>query len=281
MKQGEEKIEFKVVRLAKCLNHISEMNNVVSAIYHSTKDFLPQNILPLETDGLAYVFPNDKGEVDISPNSIMDWVFRKAFDDFTIGISQTLIEVCRFLGLTDVSIVSKDNPFLGKEAMEEALELINDAPNKFHFPVLLKKIETALGTTLPYKEELLSINQVRNCLVHRAGIVSKHDLNDTQNSTLVLRYQDLILYIQKAGTVMELTWAAKQDSPYIENMGYQYVPKTVSFSLNERVIIDANIFKALVTTTILFSNELILRLPLSDEIKSVLVKPLNIQLMTR
>ena len=50
-------------------------------------------------------------------------------------------------------------------------------------------LRSRFGLRVDLTKELLSINKVRNCLTHREGIVSEHDINDTKSNSLVLEYR--------------------------------------------------------------------------------------------
>ena len=57
--------------------------------------------------------------------------------------------------------------------LQGELDAISLRAHKLHFPALIEDIEKMLAAALPLKEEILSINQVRNCLVHKNAIVAE------------------------------------------------------------------------------------------------------------
>lgn len=53
----------------------------------------------------------------------------------------------------------------------------------------LAALRKEFGIALTWESELQSINQARNCLTHRLGVVGEKDLNDKGNEELVVRYR--------------------------------------------------------------------------------------------
>lgn len=71
----------------------------------------------------------------------------------------------------------KANP---KRTIGELKQLIFERDEKntgLHFPELIKKVNKSLKEPLKYSKEILSINKVRNCLIHRNGFVHPRDFN--------------------------------------------------------------------------------------------------------
>jgi len=278
MEKTERKIEFDASKILKCIRHIAHVNNTVTKIYHLAKDCSVNTVTPLETDGLAFVFPDEKGEVKVTSEIISDWIFRKAFEDIIIGLTESLIEIHRLLNIYSIAKESEVTPFENQEIMEETMRAIAIKPSKLPLPVLMKEIEIIINEPLQYRGEISSINQVRNCLVHRNSIVSLADINDPNSKLLCLSYIDLVIFMQTGGNIIELTKEVKNHSPYVENLLCQYIQKKISFSLNEKVVINADIFKGATNTCILFIQELIRKLPISDTIKNSIIQPYQMNL---
>ena len=57
------------------------------------------------------------------------------------------------------------------------------------WPVRIERLRARYDFEVRFAAELLSINQVRNCLVHRRGVVGMRDINDHNNQELALKYR--------------------------------------------------------------------------------------------
>lgn len=271
-------VEFNATGIVKCISHISEVSNIVTAIYHSSNTIATNELFPMETDGLGFVFPNERDETAISSDMILDWVLRKAFEDFIVGLSQSLIEANRFLKLHDLSLRTKDEPIRGQEEMEKILSKIHTEPTRQSVPDLIRTVEEQLSIQLPLKDEILSVNQVRNCLVHRAGIVTD---KDTRTTSLILKYLDLVMYVQHSGGQVDvLTTEIKKRNLIIEHIRFNPVIKVVEFPIGEKIKVDANMFKSVTYTVVNFIHQLVQQMPIPDDIKSRLVQPMKIHFDT-
>lgn len=269
-------IEFELSRILKCITHISETSNVATALFHLTKDATVSKLYPMRTDGLGFVFPNENGETAVNPGTMMDWVLRKAFEDFIVGLSQSLTEANIFLKYCSLGKTTKDNPIKGgPDGVRKLFAKISKDAMRMSIPQLIANAEKEIGTQLLLKDEVLSINQVRNCLVHRAGVVSDSDMQPT---SLSLKYVDLVMYVQHSdGTVDILTADMKERNLHVDRFALENVGKTIEFKLGEKIAIGADVFKAVTYTTIAFIQQLVLRMPIPEDKKALLIQPLMIQ----
>ena len=61
---------------------------------------------------------------------------------------------------------------------QAAMASAHKEATKLNFPDLLDAVNKRLKTPLHFEDEFLSFQKVRNCLEHRAGIVSPADADD-------------------------------------------------------------------------------------------------------
>jgi len=74
-------------------------------------------------------------------------------------------------------------------------KVVTQEAKKFHrlgIPEKIKTLREDFKLPMDLSEHLLSINKVRNCLVHRLGLVTDHDIDD--QGKLTLTYRSLQLY---------------------------------------------------------------------------------------
>lgn len=64
------------------------------------------------------------------------------------------------------------------EALDHLLRVVPKKHHKLHFPAKFEELERRYGVKPRYAEQVLSLNKLRTCLVHRMGRVTAADLND-------------------------------------------------------------------------------------------------------
>jgi hypothetical protein len=266
-------ISFDTNRIIKSIHHISEVSNVVTAIYGATKNHNHVYIDALETDGLGFVFPDNAGNNIVSSQGISNWIFRKAFEDFIIGLTQSLIEIYVFLEIYDLAKKSETAPLNPQLTVDGLQTSFSKKANKLPFPVLQTEIERLLNIPLAYKEEIATINQVRNCLVHRNARVD-------DSKPLTLRYIDLRIDVRVNGEIVEVTKEFKKKRTLVEEMGVQKIIKTLIFDRGSKVVMTPDIFKGVTYTCILFIHELVRNLPIDENIKTKLAPHFQIKVVT-
>lgn len=230
----------------KCLTHISKNIEIVSALYHSLTNYDLENRMPLETNSIPIRIGHEEHHTEINKNDALDWLFRKAFEDFILGLTESLVEAYKCLKLRTLSIERKGKPFTSEKDLYETVDKIKKSADKAYFPVLLTHIEKELNYPLPLSKEILSVNKVRNCLVHRNSIVSDQDLND--NYRLELYYLDFVTYVEKDGEMVELTFDLKKQLISTTKMELRMLPKTVYYKNQTKITIDQNIFNGVAHT---------------------------------
>ena len=278
MKTRGHQIEFNTAKINSCLSHIAEVSNIVTTIFHLSKNQTNNEILPLETDSLSFVF-GENGNASVTSEKINEWIFRKAFEDCIIGVTQSLIEAYKFIKISTRSRESSSKPFGSIEQINDLLVQLEATANKLHLPVLIQEIEKEISEELFLKKEILSINQIRNCLVHRNGYVSSQDINDLECKSLILKYIDMKIYIEVEGQIIELTNEIKKQKLLVTQLIVEYPFCTVKFKMGEKLILNADIFKGITWTCIEFTNKLINNLPLPDDVKLKMMNNPSIRLV--
>lgn len=279
MEVNVRQFEFQVNEVLHCIPFLGKTNNIISSLFYLAQDGKTE-VKPLDTDGLGFVFTDEAGTAEILRNDINDWLFRKGFEDSIVGLSKTLVEIYRFLNMYNLTQrYTEENPYVG--VVEDLVKEIDTKSSRLPLPMLIAEIEKLLDRELPLREEILSINKVRNCLVHRIGIVSSNDTNNTEKDTLILRYLDLVLLAQTTNGLEVVTKEFKQKNEAIFLVSVKYELKQSAFNVGERIQIDADIFKSVTHTLICFIHEIVHLLPISDEIKKRFTPPFKVSLAVR
>lgn len=268
---NKTEIQFNVSNILKFINHISVVSNIVATIHHLSKTNEVDVFQPLDTDGLSIGFATEQGSIHANADDISGWIFQKAFEDFIVGLTQSLIEVYSLLKLHALSKRTALQPIISKQQLEDELKTIGVKGAKLNFPTIIEEIEKMLGQKLMFREEILSVNYVRNCFVHKGGIAS---------TSFSLRYIEMRMIIKNNGELMRLTKELKKNKVAADQLFIQKVSARQTFEAGEKIIVSADVFKDVTYTCILFINELILKLPLPEEIKDQIIQPFTMQLVT-
>lgn len=257
-------IEIQITEVAnRFLRQHRLTTEVITHIYHSILNNNSGSFQPLETDNFpVYITdPDDEFKPELSRDKSLIWLFKKAFEEFIVGLTESIIEAHKFSKIYTLSNLTRQKSIFSKEEIDEKILQINTRPQKLPFPTLISEIENELNISIPFKSEIISINQVRNCLVHRNGLVTNKDINDEVNGSLKLSFQELIAMAEKNGQLQDIKWKDKEDGFKTNKIGFEVRPKEINFKKGEQVILNQNIFNGVSYTCILFTTNLLNILP--------------------
>jgi hypothetical protein len=190
-----------------------------------------------------------------------DWLITKGFEDLIKGINLSLIEALFFVS---VFHSKNKNELVNFKEIEGKLTRIRAMANKKPLPILLSKITPHLLVPLLYEKEILTMNRVRRCLVHRNGVVSKEDINDTEMHVLRLHWLRLKIIYEDKGKAIEL----KREDITKENiMTYLKIePMDQTFNLGEKISFNYRQFNEFLTTGYWFAMDLAKKLPRIEDV---------------
>jgi hypothetical protein len=164
-----------------------------------------------------------------------DWLLRAFLRDAIEGAGLFLdecLQVCEVFPLAAK----------GKAKSQELHRVFSDLPrknHKLHFPQKLEKLERLLGVASRFNSNVLSLNRARTCVVHRLGLVSVVDVDETgflrisfQHARLIARGEEISeeLIFDRPGV------ATTEDSM----LALQFVDSERSFAVGERVRLQAH-----------------------------------------
>jgi hypothetical protein len=129
------------------------------------------------------------------------WLLKKGFEDLIRAVTLMLIDIDKILNLNSKL---KGGKFKSWEEIVEVLKKPDYEPTKKDFPKLLYSIKPYLREDLTWEKEILSINRVRRCLVHRNGITSPIDYFEGEPS-LKLKWIFLKYVFVSDGKEIEFT----------------------------------------------------------------------------
>ena len=266
MKEAEPiQINFQITDIYnKCLLHLKKTTEIITLINHTLQSYNDLNFPPLEVDALPISIDDSEsiGCKDTPKVQASDWLFKKAFEEFIVGLMESLMEAHKACKLYSLLAETQQRQVQRSEIMEK-LEIINTKPTTLSFPSLISEIENELNCKLLLREEVLSINQVRNCLVHGNSVVRKKDINSRTNQTLTLQYIELVVVANKNGELKEIKKEDKKHIIYTDRLDIYTRNKSIAFKCDENVKIDATVFNNISVTCILFIEKLFAKIPLT------------------
>lgn len=253
------KIDFQIGEISNhLLRHLRVTNEAITHIYHALINFNDARFPPLQTDSLPIIIndPLTEFKPELTKDRTLIWLFKKAFEEFIIGLSESLIVAHKFSKLYCLSNLTSIKSLKNKEEFDAQYLKINRRPLKLPFPKLISEIEVDLNISIPLKSEILSINQVRNCLVHRNGLVTDEDINNIEHDCLELSYNEFAFLSEIDGNMTEVKWEHKKENLITNKIGFEIRQKTIRFQKGDKVILDQNIFNGVSYNCIAFTDEL-------------------------
>lgn len=246
----------------KCLRQIRNTTLNVEYTFNAILNIDTDRFPPLQVDGLPIRIydPESLNDKTTPREKALDWLLRKAFEDFIVGLTESLIEAYKTVKFFSFANKTKIHSFT-IEKIEEEIEKINKKPLSLSFPNLIDEIESELNSPFSLCEEIKSINQVRNCLVHDNGIVSNRRINDKENNLLRLKFIELIVIAEKNGEIIQVKLQDKIDKFETNGMEVQMKPNSIAFKKGEHIKITQNLFNHVSFTCIRFVEELFNAMP--------------------
>jgi hypothetical protein len=129
-----------------------------------------------------------------------DWLLRGFLRDAIEGAGLFLddcLQVCEVLPLAAK----------GSAKAAELHRVFHDFPrtnHKLHFPKKLEKLERQFGIATRFNANVLSLNKARTCVVHRLGVVSTHDVDETGVLKVAFQHAKFVARGQETGQELVL-----------------------------------------------------------------------------
>lgn len=166
----------------KFLRHLDYVNNCIKHLFFASENQEFDHTKLLPTDNLPIIIQYEKEaglDPKTQPERTIRWLFTKGIEELIHGVTDSLIEAYKISFILKFQLESlnqkptKQITEQEKINLENKINLVIQKSLGEPFPNLINFIENETGLKLLFKDELETINQLRNCLVHRRGIVSK------------------------------------------------------------------------------------------------------------
>lgn len=226
---------------------LDECYNIVyiGLSYNETQSEISENIMG--EDG--FTMYEHRGPLPLQKERqemFKSWIIKKGVEDLIKAVNQMLIQVC--------TLIDKIEPLKQVKSSEELKELLERKIRKIEklgAPELFLMINKKLGGITEFENEILSLNKLRNCLVHNDGI--------THDTGLNLEYTVFkSIYVDDKGNRQEVAYGILLKGPGHFEVAFEKAH--VVFKGNAKIEIDYILFNHLVNTVKLFSIRLIGRI---------------------
>jgi hypothetical protein len=189
-----------------------------------------------------------------------NWILAKAFQDLMRGVRASLEEAFLFVELVAIGQM--------RATSNSTVDVIiapfrNDAARR-NFPPLLAHVNSKLEKPLEFVDAYQSMQDARNCLEHRAGIVGKKDASE--DGVMRLRFPRVKMFFVLDDKEVELQHgtAVQAGTQILMRMDL----RVREFKIGERLTIAAADFDEVAFACYYFGNQLAERLPKSAAIDS-------------
>lgn len=241
------------------LLHLKQSIECVTHIYNALEIADVDLRKPLPTDSLPFIVQDDRIKITLDQQKqiSISWILSKVFEEYVNGLMKTFKVTYRYLKLYSLSNEAGFNGSV--EVLNKELQRLEKDIEKFHFPDFINQIEILLGNPLYLREEIISINKVRNCLVHRNGIVGRKDITNT--NSLDLKWNSLVNYSKMDGKDIELSYNHRKDKIILDNFSIQRKQNIKSYALNDEIKFNINEINGLSYTCSEFVLKLMNQVP--------------------
>jgi hypothetical protein len=244
----------------KALEHIGNVIRFTQFLYHNSSSSDSYRETPLPSDEIPFIISGIKSE-NLSAEELkmlsINWLNQKALEEFVAGTILCLEEANKFFQFQKMAVESKTSPIASNEKAEEMKANIVKKVKKTHLPVHFEQIEKHLNCSLEFKEEILSINNARNCLVHRNGVVHEVDFNDNDNQCLRLKWTEFFNEVQLLnGEWMKLTFELREKGVDVKNLRITPIKRELCFYKDDTTVYDVNTIVGVGLTCIFFIDNL-------------------------
>jgi hypothetical protein len=185
------------------------------------------------------------------------WILARAFQDLLRGVRESLERAYLLL-----EIAWKPHRVKSGSTLAEFIAPFKRRASDLNFPDLLKHVNESLTEPLNFSDAYRSLQNARNCLEHRGGIVGARDVDESGTMRLMFPY--VRIFYERRGEEVEVETGIPvnaEDGSDEVMLLMRISLRERSFKLNERLKITATDFNEIAFSAFLFGSELMGKLP--------------------
>lgn len=164
-----------------------------------------------------------------------DWLLRGFLRDAIEGAGLFLdecLQVCKLMQIAAKGVTETAE-------LHRLLHQLPRANHRLHLPQKLEKLERRFGITTRFNGHVLSLNKARTCVVHRLGIVSPLDVDETGVMKIKFQHAKFVARGQETGQelVIDRPGIVTTEESMLE---LHFVDNECCFRQGERVRLQAH-----------------------------------------
>lgn len=96
MERQSKQIDFNMEKLLAAITHFAKLHPIITGLNHAVQTQDSSYLTPLPVDNLPFIFGNEHGKIVAGERELLQWVYKKGFEDLIQGIFESLIEAPLF-----------------------------------------------------------------------------------------------------------------------------------------------------------------------------------------
>ncbi len=234
-------------------------NNVALGL-HAVDQYKTERLPNLPTSFFQFKI-GDQGEkltadqLETLKENYRTWMLTRGFGDFIKAVLAALQEAHLYCEVATI----RPGKIRSFDEMRAHIDSIRVKASKLDLPTLLDRVSLRLKSPLDLREDILSINKVRNCLEHRHGVVRQPDINDQANNALVMTWRRSKIFYEKDGREIEVTTGSIVEGPATVKHRFENARKV--FRLGKRVQLSVDEFNQVMFTCNVLGQDIVSKLP--------------------
>ncbi|OGP51309.1 MAG: hypothetical protein A2Y79_03800 [Deltaproteobacteria bacterium RBG_13_43_22] len=221
-----------------------------------SKDKLNIDCLQLPTNNVTMIFDGGlKWDAQTATEQYEKWILSNGFRDIIEHFNSFFESAHKVLAFWELAVKQKDGVKITGSLWNQ---IIVSGAKSFHrlgLPDKFTHVQDKHGIQIDTKlrEQILSSNAARNCLVHRNGVVTELDIS--ASTGFEVRWTNLDLIVQNEDGEKELVLGQIVEKDSVIAMRSREALKT--FGIGEQVTFSALEFANIAWTLFLFANDLV------------------------
>jgi hypothetical protein len=177
------------------------------------------------------------------------WLQIHFFQDCLDSVGTFVEELLATCAIVDIA----HGKSLTIEEMQNGEKNARAAHNKLNAVDKLAKLKTTYGMNMSSSEKVLSLNKLRNCLVHRQGIISEKDQNDAAGLTIEYYVCRVTVTGIETG-VKTIFYTPHMVATEESTAEVEFIESKKTFPLGTRIALDKTDLSNVVLTLVTFSD---------------------------
>lgn len=182
------------------------------------------------------------------------WLLAKGYQDLTRAVKQTLEEAFMYLSMIGMPAGSTSARALGDQ-----IRGARRTAQRMQFGEIMDHVSARLTAPLTFTREFHSLQKVRNCMEHRAGIVRSQDTGGAPTLKLTLPTMDFLIVMDGKEYVFEEGFEVTHEDG--ADLVFRRGQMEREFAMGQRIELTGADLQRAIHACFLFASDLQRKLP--------------------